>query len=119
MPEPEEHKPHGFAFAVPAHIAEAIQQDHRDYHDRVNMAADDRENRVFDFLNGLDVEQLMTLRMISNIDRDASFMQYIDGLAVGWLIHKHQVNPITGKSVEQALADTINKSSSDGPDRSE
>lgn len=83
----------GFAFPMPPELAQQMRR----HHDMHQMASEDRTLRIFRFLDTLDAEALMTLRMILNQDSASAVNNYFDGMVVTLLRRVHHVDPDTGK----------------------
>ncbi len=71
-------------------------------HDRCRMEADAARLEVFEFLDSLDARQLIALRRVLNSPK---LLDYYDGMAHTLLRRIHGVDPDTGKSPEEALAE--------------
>ncbi len=72
--------------------------------DRHVMETELLRERVYAFIDGLKVEQLLTLRDILGFSSDAPMNNYIEGIVVQTLRLMHKVDPSTGLTEEEALA---------------
>lgn len=88
---------------IPAVVAEAISSQKA----RRDMESQDLENGIFGLIEELGIERLMVLRNILNGDNTSAHNNYIDGIIVGTLMHKHGVNPHTGKKPEEHFEQPI------------
>jgi hypothetical protein len=93
----------GFAIQMPGGLGEFLHRHARD-HDRHHMEIESLEMRIHNFLDGLDVEQLLVLRRILNADRDSAPNNYFDGQIVAILRVVHHVNA-EGKTQAELLAE--------------
>jgi hypothetical protein len=71
-------------------------------HDRRHMALDVVMTEVYNFLDGLNVTQLLAMRRILNLGDGGECVNnnYIDGQVITLLRRVHNVNPSTGDSLE-------------------
>ncbi len=72
--------------------------------DRHVMETELLRERVYAFIDGLNVEQLLTLRDILGFSPEAPMNNYIEGLVVQTLRLMHKVDPSTGLTEEEAVA---------------
>lgn len=90
--------PEGMGITIPigAMMAQA--------HDRAHLEAVSMIQRIYAFLDSLNVEQLLCLKKILQADGKSYMNNYFEGQVVTLLRMVHNVDPDTGLTVEQALA---------------
>jgi hypothetical protein len=71
-------------------------------HERCRMEVDAIWNEIAEFLDSLDAKQLTVLRKILGAPK---LVDFFDGMAYTLLRRIHGVDPDTGKSPEEALAE--------------
>ena len=89
---------HGFAMPVPAGLLRAISADHA----RAHMEQDAGQNRIYQFLDDLSVEDLLTLRAVLSMTE--KYPNFVDGMVLTLLRRTHGVDPDTGLTPAEALA---------------
>jgi hypothetical protein len=70
--------------------------------DRRHMAVEVVMTEIYEFLDGLSVTQLLALRRVLNLGdgSECANNNYIDGQIITLLRRVHNVNPLSGESLE-------------------
>lgn len=103
MSDSDDTGPEGFAFgmpvALPDELARAIVQNH----ERAHMRQDAAIMEIQNFLESLNVPQLLTLRRILCADQDSGPNQFVDGQIYQMIRLMHHADPDTGVSIDEQL----------------
>lgn len=94
---------HGFAMPLPASLLRSLSASH----DRAHMEVDAGQARIYRFLDGMSIEDLLTLRAV--LQMTEKYPNFIDGMVLTLLRSVHHVDPETGLSPEEALASAPSK----------
>jgi len=102
--ENEQHHVHGFGVEIPRGLVRAIAASH----DQCRASAEDRHNLAMRWLDGLDVDGLLSLRWFLSVnDQDEAYgnNRYFDGMCVQRL-RALGVDPQTGLDPAAQLLET-------------
>jgi hypothetical protein len=113
----------GFAIPIQAllgGLGEAAAEA-RAAHDRIHMEAESAFQRISNFLDGLNVEQLMALRHILTVRKGMAFVsnRHLDGQVVALLRAVHHVDPDTGLRPDEALGKAVVEEKQSPPESAE
>jgi hypothetical protein len=94
---------HGFAMPIPESLLRSLSASH----DRSHMEVDAGQARIYAFLDDMPIEDLLTLRAI--LQMTEKYPNFIDGMVLTILRAVHHVDPDTGLTKEESLAEAPSK----------